>query len=109
MEKHKYQKYKYKIDPKDLEEIIGATHVNPDVEVRIREDDFESKVYLDHYLMFDENGVIDNPDGCYYFNDVDELVFPEYIDKDKAMVRTEIEKHKMSADTRLFGGLYDET
>lgn len=101
METHKYQEYRYKIDYKTLENIFGETTVNPDAEVEERYLDFRTKIYVDHFLMFDDRGIIDNPDGCYYFNDVEELVFQEYIEKDKFMVRKRIEKNKMPADTRL--------
>lgn len=101
MEKHKYQEYRYKINPKTLEEIIGETSVKSNSEIGSKFSKFRTKIYLNHYLMLDDRGVIDNPDGCYYFNDTEELVFPEDSEEDKKMVRREIENHKMPADTKL--------
>lgn len=101
MEAHKYQEYRYKIDYRILEEIWGETTGNLENETLQKYFDFKTEVYMDYFLMLDDRGVIDNPDGCYYFNDTEELVFPEDSEEDKKMVRREIEKHKMPADTKL--------
>ncbi|MFJ6957479.1 MAG: hypothetical protein ACIRXY_04590 [Ligilactobacillus animalis] len=44
---------------------------------------------------------MDNPDGCYYFNDVEELVFQEAREEEKTLMRTKIKENMVSRDTVL--------
>ncbi|WOY88176.1 hypothetical protein R7892_05625 [Ligilactobacillus murinus] len=102
MEKHKYLEYQYKIDYFVLERIWG-TSVDRlvDYDTLSAYGEFRNKVSLEHYLMFDEDGRMDNPDGCYYFNDVEELVFQEAREEEKTLMRTKIKENMVSRDTVL--------
>ena len=89
MERHKYLEYQYKIDYRVMEEIWGASMAPPATD------------HLEHYLMFDEDGRMDNPDGCYYFNDIDELVFQEAREEEKALMRIKIKENMVPRETVL--------
>ena len=102
MGKHKYLGYKYKIDCRVMEEIWGNsidptnTSFSESAYVRFRE-----KVLLDHFLMFNEHGTMDNPDGCYYFNNVEEIVFQYCSREDRNMMRIKIIEKMVPRDTIL--------
>ncbi|WP_076149748.1 hypothetical protein [Ligilactobacillus murinus] len=102
MERHKYLEYQYKIDYRVMEEIWGASMAPPATD---HIDDlyfiFRERVGLEHYLMFDEDGRMDNPDGCYYFNDIDELVFQEAREEEKALMRIKIKENMVPRETVL--------
>lgn len=40
-------------------------------------------------LNLDENGRINNPDGYYYFNDINELIFLKLTESSKERLRNE--------------------
>ncbi|QCQ03914.1 hypothetical protein FAX13_04605 [Ligilactobacillus animalis] len=98
MEKHNYLEYQYKIDYYVLKEIWGATGpLLYGAGEQLAE--FKHKVGIEHYVMLDEQKRMNNPDGCYYFNDVDELVFQGCREEDKIMMRTKIKENMVPRDT----------
>ena len=102
MERHKYLEYKYKIDYFVLERIWGQQGPVENQAAFNAYVTFRQRTSLKHYLMFDEDGRMDNPDGCYYFNDIEELVFQEGREEDKIMMRTKIKENMVSRDTVLW-------
>ena len=101
MERHRYLEYKYKIDYFVLERIWGQQRPVENQDALYAYVNFRQRTNLKHYLMFDKDGRMDNPDGCYYFNDVEELVFQEAREEEKTLMRTKIKENMVSRDTVL--------
>ena len=93
------EEFKYKIDPVDNEYIEGTTVIKKGYEDT--DTDFRANLNEIHMMNLDENGHINNPDGCYYFNDPDELIFPYATEESKKKLRKAIKQKMMPADQKL--------
>lgn len=93
---------KYKIDPKILENIIRDTKFKDDkTDTYNSYSIYRSDITEIHMMRLDENGKINNPDGCYYFDDPDELIFPKATPESKKELRKAIEANMVPADQKV--------
>ena len=94
------KEFKYKIHPRTIENIEGElTHIPEEEDYDFGA--FEGNLNEIHMMNLDENGHINNPDGCYYFNDPDELIFPKATNESKIKLRKAIEANMIPADQEV--------
>lgn len=92
--------FKYKIDARDLEKI-------EDTETQSIDNDdsafigFMGELEQNNLLFRDKNGVIANKDGCYYFNNIEELVFKNATDESKKNLRKAIKDKMITANQKI--------
>lgn len=92
---------KWKIDPRILESI-------EDTKTRLlaSSNGVEFMVFLgdlqtNNLLIRNSQGIIINKDGCYYFDDPDELIFPKATSESKKELRKAIEANMVPANTKV--------
>lgn len=94
-------KFKYKIHPRVIENIEGELTQVADEKENLNFARFETNLNEIHMYNLDENGRINNPDGYWYFNNPDELIFPKATDESKEKLKKAIIAKMIPADRKV--------
>lgn len=93
--------FKYKIHPRVIENIEGELTQVADEKENLNFTSFENNLNEIHMYNLDENGRINNPDGYWYFNNPDELIFPKATNKSKKQLKDAIVEKMIPANRKV--------